>query len=129
MQLHFPGSWRHRDDRLIFWWNHNGNSDGTSDEKNFIQRRGSSFCHGASKLPYAGAKNVGHLLWDKAKDFLQRAFTVIFMATLVIWFLQTFNTHLSIVTDSKDSILAMLASVVAPIFKPMGLVTGGFQQH
>ena len=50
-----------------------------------------------------GAKNVGHLLWDKAKDFLQRAFTVIFMATLVIWFLQTFNTHLSIVTDSKDS--------------------------
>jgi ferrous iron transport protein B len=67
-----------------------------------------------------GAKNVGHLLWDKAKDFLQRAFTVIFMATLVIWFLQTFNTHLSIVTDSKDSILAMLASVVAPIFKPMG---------
>ena len=67
-----------------------------------------------------GVKNVGHLLWDKAKDFLQRAFTVIFIATLVIWFLQTFNTHLSIVTDSKDSILAMLASVVAPIFKPMG---------
>ena len=67
-----------------------------------------------------GAKNVGHLLWDKAKDFLQRAFTVIFMATLVIWFLQTFNTHLSIVTDSKDSILAMVASVIAPIFKPMG---------
>ena len=67
-----------------------------------------------------GAKNVGHLLWDKAKDFLQRAFTVIFMATLVIWFLQTFNTHLSIVTDSKDSILSMVASVIAPIFKPMG---------
>ena len=67
-----------------------------------------------------GAKNVGHLLWDKAKDFLQRAFTVIFMATLVIWFLQTFNSHLSIVTDSKDSILAMVASVIAPIFKPMG---------
>ena len=67
-----------------------------------------------------GAKNVGHLLWGKAKDFLQRAFTVIFMATLVIWFLQTFNTHLSIVTDSKDSILAMVASVIAPIFKPMG---------
>ena len=67
-----------------------------------------------------GAKNVGHLLWDKAKDFLQRAFTVIFMATLVIWFLQTFNTHLNIVSDSKDSILAMVAGVVAPIFKPMG---------
>ena len=67
-----------------------------------------------------GAKNVGHLLWDKAKDFLQRAFTVIFMATLVIWFLQTFDVHFSIVTDSKDSILAMVASVIAPIFKPMG---------
>ena len=67
-----------------------------------------------------GAKNVGHLLWDKAKDFLQRAFTVIFVATLVIWFLQTFNAHLSIVEDSKDSILAMVASVAAPIFRPMG---------
>lgn len=67
-----------------------------------------------------GAKNVGHLLWDKAKDFLQRAFTVIFIATLVIWFLQTFDIHLNVVTDSKDSILAMAASVVAPIFQPMG---------
>ena len=67
-----------------------------------------------------GAKNVGHLLWDKAKDFLQRAFTVIFMATLVLWFLQTFNSHLNIVSDSKDSILAMVAGVIAPIFKPMG---------
>ena len=67
-----------------------------------------------------GAKNVGHLLWDKAKDFLQRAFTVIFVATLVIWFLQTFNAHLSIVEDSKDSILAMVASVAAPIFRQMG---------
>lgn len=67
-----------------------------------------------------GAKNVGHLLWDKAKDFLQRAFTVIFMATLVIWFLQTFDTHLNVVTDSKDSILAMVASVIAPVFSPMG---------
>ena len=67
-----------------------------------------------------GAKNVGHLLWDKAKDFLQRAFTVIFIATLVIWFLQTFDIHLNVVTDSRDSILAMAASVVAPIFRPMG---------
>ena len=66
-----------------------------------------------------GAKNVGHLLWDKAKDFLQRAFTVIFIATLVIWFLQTFDIHLNVVTDSKDSILAMAASVIAPIFRPM----------
>ena len=68
-----------------------------------------------------GAKNVGHLLWDKAKDFLQRAFTVIFMATLVIWFLQTFNLHLNIVTDSKDSILAMISGLIAPLMNPMGL--------
>lgn len=68
-----------------------------------------------------GAKNVGHLLWDKAKDFLQRAFTVIFMATLVIWFLQTFDLHLNIVTDSKDSILAMISGLAAPLMHPMGL--------
>ena len=67
-----------------------------------------------------GAKNVGHLLWDKAKDFLQRAFTVIFVATIVIWFLQTLDLHLSIVSDSRDSILAMAAGVIAPIFAPMG---------
>ena len=70
------------------------------------------------RLP--GAKNVGHLLWDKAKDFLQRAFTVIFMATLVIWFLQTFDLHLTQVTDSQNSILAHVAGVIAPIFRPMG---------
>lgn len=67
-----------------------------------------------------GAKNVGHLLWDKAKDFLQRAFTVIFGATLIIWFLQTFDMHLNIVADSKDSMLAMAAGVIAPVFAPMG---------
>ena len=67
-----------------------------------------------------GSKNVGHLLWDKAKDFLQRAFTVIFMATLVIWFLQTFDGHLNIVSDSQESILATVASVIAPVFAPMG---------
>ena len=71
------------------------------------------------RLP--GAKNVGHLLWDKAKDFLQRAFTVIFLATMVIWFLQSFNLHLNMVSDSKDSILAMVAGVIAPLFAPMGL--------
>ena len=71
------------------------------------------------RLP--GAKNVGHLLWDKAKDFLQRAFTVIFLATMVIWFLQRFNLHLNMVSDSRDSILAMVAGVIAPLFAPMGL--------
>lgn len=67
-----------------------------------------------------GAKNVLHLLWDKAKDFLQRAFTVIFVATIVIWFLQNFNTSLNMVADSQDSILAMAAGVLAPVFKPAG---------
>ena len=66
------------------------------------------------------AKNVGQLLWEKAKDFLQRAFTVIFIATIVIWFLQTFNTHFEVVGDSKDSMLAALAGVIAPIFAPLG---------
>lgn len=67
-----------------------------------------------------GAKNVGQLLWDKAKDFLQRAFTVIFIATIVIWFLQTFGTHLNVVEDSKDSILAVVSGCLAPVFRPLG---------
>lgn len=67
-----------------------------------------------------GAKNVFHLLWDKAKDFLQRAFTVIFVATIVIWFLQNFDTGLNMVADSQNSILAMAAGVIAPIFVPVG---------
>lgn len=67
-----------------------------------------------------GAKNVAHLLWDKAKDFLQRAFTVIFLATIVIWFLQNFDTGLNMVSDSQDSMLAMVAGVAAPLFLPVG---------
>ncbi len=67
-----------------------------------------------------GMKNVGQLLWDKAKDFLQRAFTVIFLATIVIWFLQTFDLRLQIVQDSQNSILALVASYIAPVFKPLG---------
>ncbi len=71
------------------------------------------------RLP--GAKNVIQLLWEKAKDFVTRAFTVILLATIVIWFLQSFNLHLNLVADSKDSLLAMIASVIVPIFKPIGL--------
>ena len=67
-----------------------------------------------------GAKNVGHLLWDKAKDFLQRSFTVIFVATIVIWFLQTFDLHLNLVTDSRNSILAVISGYIAPLFAPLG---------
>ena len=70
------------------------------------------------RLP--GAKNVLHLLWDKAKDFLQRAFTVIFLATILIWFLQNFDTGLNMVSDSQNSILALFAGVLAPIFVPTG---------
>lgn len=70
------------------------------------------------RLP--GAKNVLHLLWDKAKDFLQRAFTVIFLATILIWFLQNFDTSLNMVSDSQNSILALFAGVLAPIFVPTG---------
>ena len=67
-----------------------------------------------------GVKNVAFLLWDKAKDFLQRAFTVIFLATVVVWFLQSFDFRLNLVVDSKDSILAVVAGVLAPMFKPLG---------
>ena len=67
-----------------------------------------------------GAKNVCQLLWEKAKDFLQRAFTVIFVATIIIWFLQTFDLRFNIVTESKESILAILAGYIAPIFSPLG---------
>lgn len=67
-----------------------------------------------------GAKNVGHLLWDKAKDFLRRAFTVIFLATIVVWFLQTFDFHLNVVADSHNSILANIAGFISPVFAPLG---------
>ena len=66
------------------------------------------------------AKSVGRLIWDKAKDFLTRAFTIIFLATIIIWFLQSFDAHLNIVTDSKDSILALVGSLLAPLFVPLG---------
>lgn len=68
-----------------------------------------------------GAKNVLMLLWDKARDFLNRAFTVIFLASIVVWFLQTFDFGLNAVKDSKDSILALLAGFIAPVFAPVGL--------
>ncbi len=68
-----------------------------------------------------GMKNVGHLLWDKAKDFLQRAFTVIFLATIIIWFLQTFDFGLNIVENSQDSMLAAAAGLLAPLLRPLGL--------
>ncbi|MCD7738943.1 MAG: ferrous iron transporter B, partial [Lachnospiraceae bacterium] len=71
------------------------------------------------RLP--SARNVLQLLWEKAKDFLHRAFTIILLATIVIWFLQTFDLRLNVVTDSQDSILAAVAGVLAPLFQPLGL--------
>ena len=70
------------------------------------------------RLP--GIKNVGRLIWDKAKDFITRAFTIIFLASIIIWFLQTFDLKLNVVEDSKDSILALVGSIISPIFKPLG---------
>ncbi len=71
------------------------------------------------RLP--GMKNVTQLLWEKAKDFLQKAFTVIFLATIVVWFLQSFDLHLNLVSDSSDSILAVIAGLLVPLFSPLGL--------
>ncbi len=67
-----------------------------------------------------GVKSVLRLIWDKVKDFIKRAFTIIFLATIVIWFLQTFDFHFKIVEDSKESILALLAGWISPIFSPLG---------
>ena len=66
------------------------------------------------------AKSVGLLLWEKARDFLERAFTVIFLATIIIWFLQTFDAKLNVVTDSADSLLALVGQFISAIFKPLG---------
>ncbi len=71
------------------------------------------------RLP--GLKNVVMLLWDKCKDFLQRAFTVIFIATIAVWFLQNFDFHMNMVENSHDSILAMISGAIAPLFAPVGL--------
>ena len=70
------------------------------------------------RLP--GAKNVMQLLWEKAKDFLQRAFTVIFLAAIVIWFLQTFDLRFAMVSDSQESMLAAAANIITPVFIPLG---------
>ena len=71
------------------------------------------------RLP--GVKNVAKLLWDKAKDFIQRAFTVIFISTIIVWFLQNFNIHFNLVQNSQDSILAHIAGFIAPVFAPLGM--------
>ncbi len=88
-----------------------------------------TFCFQGEAVPFVmelpnyrmpAAKNVAQLLWEKAKDFIQRAFTVIFVATIVIWFLQNFDTGLNVVTDSHESMLAVAAGFIAPLFAPLG---------
>ena len=69
---------------------------------------------------FPSAKSVGQLCWDKAKDFLTRACTIIFVATIIVWFLQTFDTRLNLVSDSADSLLASVGAVLAPLFAPLG---------
>nr|MCR5683807.1 ferrous iron transporter B [Lachnospiraceae bacterium] len=71
------------------------------------------------RLP--GLKNVGQLLWEKAKDFLQRAFTIILLATIIIWLLQSFSPRFDLVADQQDSILAVIAGWLTPLMKPVGL--------
>lgn len=68
-----------------------------------------------------GARNVVLLLWEKAKDFLQRAFSVILIATIIVWFLQSFDFHFNMVADSHDSILSAISGLLAPLFAPIGL--------
>jgi len=72
---------------------------------------------------FPGVRNVAMLLWEKAKDFMTRAFTVIFVATIVIWFLQTFDMRLNVVSDSQSSLLATVAGIIAPVFNPLGFGT------
>lgn len=69
---------------------------------------------------FPSAKSVGRLIWDKAKDFIQRAFTIIFVATIIIWFLQTFDTRFNVVAQSSDSLLALIGQWIAPVFAPLG---------
>ena len=69
---------------------------------------------------FPSAKSVGRLMWDKAKDFIQRAFSVIFIATIIIWFLQTFDTRFNVVSNSEDSLLALIGQWIAPLLSPLG---------
>lgn len=78
---------------------------------------------------FPSAKSVFQLMWDKAKDFIQRAFTVIFVATIIIWFLQTFDTRLNVVADSSNSLLALVGRWIAPVLHRLGSLTGEFLPH
>ena len=89
--------------------------------ENTVPWRCGSVCHGAAKLSSAGAEKCYAAFVGESKRFLQKAFTVIFVATICIWFLQKFDLHFNLVADSKDSILAMISNCLVPIFAPLGL--------
>ena len=81
---------------------------------------GSVPCDGAAQLPLPSARSVGQLIWEKARDFLQKAFTIIFVATVLIWFLQTFDARLNVAATPDASLLAAIGSFIAPVFAPLG---------
>ncbi len=89
-------------------------------KRSFFQGEAVPFVMELPNYRMPGAKNVMQLLWEKAKDFLQRAFTVIFIASMVVWFLQNFDIRLNLVADSQDSILALAAGHIAFLFRPLG---------
>ncbi len=126
LRRHFPGERGGCDDTSLHGGNCGGHFVRTGTEPHRVPRESDSVCHGTAELPFPSAKSVGQLIWDKAKDFLERAFTIIFVATIVIWFLQTFDLKLNVVTDSEKSLLALVGQWIAPLFGPLGFRTGGF---
>ena len=116
----FPQHWSIGDDWALSVWNYYGNYYALIFKKTAFKGEAVPFVMELPNYRMPGAGNVLHLLWDKAKDFLQRAFTVIFLATIAIWFLQNFDMGLNMVSDSHNSILALAAGWLAPLFAPVG---------
>lgn len=117
----FPGVWSTRDVCFVSDRNCDWNPGCVVVSENTVPWRCGSVCHGAAKLSSAGAEKCYAAFVGESKDFLQKAFTVIFVATICIWFLQKFDLYFNLVADSKDSILAMISNCLVPIFAPLGL--------
>lgn len=106
---------------IVSVWYPDGNSGSILYRSTLFQGEPVPFVMELPNYRLPGAKNVGQLLWEKAKDFLQKAFTVIFIATIVVWFLQSFDLKLNLVEDSANSMLAMVSGLLVPLFRPLGL--------
>ena len=115
-----PTKWNNSNDWSLFYGNNSCNIVRISIRQTKFKGEPVPFVMELPNYRMPGAKSVLRLIWDKAKDFITRAFTVIFIASLIIWFLQTFSITFNIVSDSKDSILALIGGVIAPIFAPLG---------